>query len=64
MASLQLSQLSALSSAVDEMAQRVAELAAGLEGGGSSDAVTALFEAERSLVMSGRSLDRARRALV
>lgn len=63
MASLDHAQLSALASGVDELARRSAELAGALEHGLSSEAATALYEAERSLVMAGRAVERARRSL-
>lgn len=63
MASLDTAQLSALASSVDDTIIRVAELGERLDDGATSDAANALFEAERSLKMARRSLERAGRAL-
>ncbi|MCB0969938.1 MAG: hypothetical protein KDA97_00235 [Acidimicrobiales bacterium] len=63
MPSLATSQLSALAAAVEDLAQRSADLAARLEADGEAEATTALYEAERSLLIAGRTLERARRSL-
>ncbi len=63
MASLDHAQLSSIVANVDETVTRVADLGERLDGGGSSDAANALFEAERSLKMASRALARAGRAL-
>ena len=39
------------------------DLAARLEADGEAEATTALYEAERSLLIAGRTLERARRSL-
>lgn len=62
MSSLPDAQLSAIGSAIDDLARRVAALAGELEADDDSDRATALFEVERSLHMAARSIDRARRA--
>ncbi|QXC62566.1 hypothetical protein KSP35_07150 [Aquihabitans sp. G128] len=56
-------QLSAISSGLDELVVRVAELGEALDADGGSDAANALFEAERALKMATRALARARRSL-
>jgi hypothetical protein len=63
MASLARSQLSSVSDGIDDLARRVAELADELEGTTSSDAANALYEAERSLRMAIRAVERAGRNL-
>ncbi len=63
MASLDHARLASLVANVDETVLGVAELAEHLDTTGRSDAANALFEAERSLKMAGRSLARARRAM-
>lgn len=63
MASLPAAQLSAIAASVDDLAGRCAELATRVEADGDSEATTALYEAERSLLVAGRSLERARRSL-
>lgn len=63
MASLPHSQLSAIGSAIEELAGRCARLASEMEGSGESEAVTALYEAERSLQMAARGVGRAQRSL-
>jgi hypothetical protein len=63
MASLHDSQLSAIASAIADLSERSASLAATLESDGSSEPAAALFEVERALQMAVRSVDRARRAL-
>jgi hypothetical protein len=55
--------LSSLASAVDDLASLAGELAASLEGGPDGDAAVALYEAERSLNMAGRAVERARRSV-
>lgn len=62
MSTLPDSQLSAIASAIDDLAVRVAELAEELQATHDADRAAALFEVERSLRMANRSLDRARRA--
>lgn len=61
--SLDAARLSSLAAGVDELAQRAAALAADLDGGLYAEAAVALFEAERSLAMAGRAVDRARRVV-
>jgi hypothetical protein len=63
MASLDHAQLSAIAATVEDSSTRVAELAERLHDGNTSEAASALYEAERSLQMAGRALDRARRHL-
>jgi hypothetical protein len=63
MATLSSAQLSALSSAIDDLGERSAALATELEGEHEAEAAAALYEVERSLRMANRSMDRARRAL-
>jgi outer membrane murein-binding lipoprotein Lpp len=63
MASLPSAQVSALSSGIDDLAGRVAQLAVDLEQAHEAEAAAALYEVERSLLMANRSMDRARRAL-
>jgi hypothetical protein len=63
MASLLDSQLSALAASIDDLSKRVAQLADGLPGQGGEEAATALYEAERSLLMANRAMERARRTL-
>ena len=62
MASLDHVQLSSVGDAVHDLAERVARLGEELDGT-RSDAANALFEAERSLRMAERAVERARRAL-
>ena len=52
-----------MASAVDELAGLAGELAAALEGGATGEASVALYEAERSLNMAGRAVERAKRSL-
>ena len=61
--SLDHARISSLASAVDELASLAGELAGALEGGATGDASIALYEAERSLNMAGRAVERARRAI-
>lgn len=61
--SLDHARLSSLAAAVDELATRAGELAGALEGGLTAEAAVALVEAERSLHMAGRAVERARRVL-
>ncbi|HMS88931.1 MAG TPA: hypothetical protein PK748_02870 [Acidimicrobiales bacterium] len=61
--SLDTARLSSLSAGVDDVARRAGELAGELEGGLYAEAAVALFEAERSLAMAGRAVDRARRVV-
>jgi hypothetical protein len=61
--SLDHARLSSLAAAVEELATRAGELAAALEGGLTAEASVALVEAERSLRMAGRAVERARRVL-
>ncbi len=63
MATLSASQLSALAAGIDDLSVRAAQLADELSGDGAAEAATAIYEAERSLLMASRSLARARRAL-
>ncbi len=63
MASLHDSQLSAIASAITDLSERAASLAAALDDDGSSEPAAALFEVERALQMAVRSVERARRAL-
>jgi len=63
MGSLDHAKLSAMAAGVEDLARRSGELAAELEGGRTAEAAVALFEAERSLVMAGRAVERARRVL-
>lgn len=63
MASLDHAQLAAITSAVEDHTQRVADLAGHLDGSAAADAVGALYEAERSLRMAARALTRASKAL-
>lgn len=62
MPSLPDAQLSAIASAIDDLARRVGELAGELEADDDTEVAAALFEVERSLHMAMRSMDRARRA--
>ena len=57
-------QLSVLGAQIDELAQRAALMAEALDAPNTAEACTALFEAERSLVMAGRAVERARRSTV
>jgi hypothetical protein len=61
MPSLDQAQLSSLGDGIDDLAQRAALLAEQLESSDAPDAANALFEAERSLRMAGRAVERARR---
>lgn len=63
MASLDQAQLSSLADGVDDLAQRLSVMADDLVGGPSNDAAGALFEAERSLRMATRAIERARRTV-
>jgi hypothetical protein len=63
MASLHDSQLSAIASAIADLAERSATMAATLEHDGSGEPAAALFEVERALQMAVRSVERARRSL-
>ena len=63
MASLDIAQLSALASAVDDLAGRSADLAEQLDTADTADCAAALFEAERALIMAGRSVARALRSV-
>ena len=56
-------QLSSLAASVEEVVARVVALADELDQGATSDAANALYEAERSLQMAHRAIDRARGAL-
>lgn len=62
-ASLDRTQLSSIADGVDDLTRRVAHLAEQLEERHQADAAGALFEAERSLRMASRAVERARRAL-
>ena len=61
--SLDRAQLSAITASITDATERVAALGEQLDGGGTSDAANALFEAERALKMAGRALARASRTL-
>lgn len=63
MASLDHTQLSALAAGVDDLAHRAAELAESLDQGPTAEAAVAMYEAERSLAMAARAVERARRTL-
>ncbi|MEO6629537.1 MAG: hypothetical protein ABIP03_13345 [Aquihabitans sp.] len=63
MASLDHAQLSALASGVEDLARRAGALAGELEQGLTQEASAALYEAERTLVMAGRAVERARRSM-
>ena len=63
MSSLDRAQLSAIASSIDDAIVRVAALGEQLDTGGTADAANALFEAERSLTMATRALERAGKAL-
>lgn len=63
MASLDIAQLSALASAIEDLAGRSAELAEQLDTADTADTAAALFEAERALVMANRSVTRALRGV-
>lgn len=63
MATLPSAQISALASGIDDLVNRVAQLATELEESHEAEAAAALYEVERSLQMANRSMDRARRAL-
>ena len=63
MASLESAQLSALGSAVEDLTRQSAELAERLEGPSTGEASMAMYEAERSLRMAARAVERARRSL-
>jgi flagellar hook-basal body complex protein FliE len=57
-------ELSALATAIGDLSERVAEMAERFQTDDNrTDAATALFEAERSLHMGLRHVDRAVRAL-
>jgi len=55
--------LSSLGAGIDDLTRRAAELAADFEGGLYAEAAVALFEAERSLAMAARAVDRARKVV-
>lgn len=63
MSSLDRAQLSAIAASIDDAIVRVAALGEQLDAGGTADAANALYEAERSLTMATRALDRAGKAL-
>ncbi len=63
MSSLDRAQLSAIAASIDDAIVRVAALGEQLDTGGTADAANALFEAERSLTMATRALERAGKAL-
>lgn len=57
-------ELSALATAIGELSERVGAMAERFQSNDDrTDAATALFEAERSLHMGGRHLERAVRAV-
>lgn len=55
--------ISSLATAVDDLAALAGQMAAALEGGATGEASVALYEAERSLNMAGRAVERARRSI-
>jgi len=63
MASLDHTRVAALASTVDDHAGRAAELAEQLAAGGDDTVAAVLYEAERSLRMASRTLERAVAAL-
>jgi len=63
MDSLDAAQLSSLASGIEDLADRTASLADGLDDGSTSDAANALYEAERSLRMAVRAVERGQRGL-
>ena len=56
-----LAQLSVLGSQIEELAQRSGAMVEQLDGPDTAEVATALFEAERSLAMAARAVERARR---
>lgn len=58
---LESARLSSLAAGVDELSRRAGELASEFDGGLNAEAAVALYEAERSLAMASRAVDRARR---
>ena len=63
MPSLDRVQLSALGDGVDDLTRRAFALAEQFAQNDSSDGAQALYEAERSLRMASRAIERAARAL-
>jgi hypothetical protein len=63
MSSLHHARISSLAAAVDDLSSLAGELAAALEGGATGEASVSLYEAERSLKMAGRAVERARRSI-
>ena len=51
-------QLSSVATALDELTQRITDMAESLSGSERDDIATTLFEVERALRSAGRSLDR------
>ncbi|MGI8755227.1 MAG: hypothetical protein ACR2MB_05080 [Acidimicrobiales bacterium] len=62
MDSLDAAQLSSLAAGIEDLADRSASLADGLDGGSTSDTANALYEAERSLRMAVRAVERGQRS--
>ncbi|MGI8709592.1 MAG: hypothetical protein ACR2LA_01140 [Acidimicrobiales bacterium] len=63
MASLDAAQLSSIAAGIEDLADRSAALAEELDTTESADVANALFEAERSLRMAMRSVERGQRVL-
>lgn len=63
MSSLDATRLSAIGAAIDDVTDRVTELIESVGTDGIGDAGVALLEAERSLTIARRALDRAQRAV-
>lgn len=61
--SLHHARVSSLASAVEELSTLAGDLASALEGGATGEASVALYEAERSLNMAVRAVERAKRSL-
>ena len=59
MSRIDAAELSALVAQVEELARRFAEVGERAQGGPDDDAARPLFEAERSLQVAARALDRA-----
>lgn len=63
MASLDAAQLSSIASGIEDLADRSAALAEDLDTADTAEAANALFEAERSLRMAMRAVERGQRVL-
>ena len=63
MASLDSAQLSSLAAGIEDLADRSASLADSLDAGNTSDVANALYEAERSLRMAVRAVERGSSSL-